>query len=408
MPDEHGLAKLHRLPVIDLDVSPASDEGELARYAEMALHALGLPKSRAPQFLERLAVSAVRVARRGTEVVGGLAVLSMGHWFGGRAVPCAGISAVGVAPEHRSRGIAAEMLRTVLEEARRDGVALSSLFPSTFPVYRAAGYESAGSRFVYRLPLQAVGSGARDLDVQRATPEDHATMRALYDERQRSSSGAVARTPYFWRRIFEPPSGDDTAAYVVLGASGPEGYVVLSQRGVTTPLEPMDITVADVMVRTPAAGRRVVRMLADHRSIATHARLAGGPGDPLLLLLREERLEVASALRWMLRIVDVRAALEQRGWHAAASAEVHLDVRDPILRENARRWVLEVDRGRARVREGGSGAIGIDVRGLAALYSGFLTAEDLRVAGLCDGDDDALSRASALFAGPAPFAVDRF
>jgi len=394
--------------MLDLDVSPASDEGELTRYSEMALRALGLSTSRAPKFLERLDPSTVRVARQGTDVVGGLAALPMGHWFGGRAVPCVGISALGVAAEHRSRGIAAEMLRTVLEEARRDGVALSSLFPATFPVYRAAGYETAGNRFVYRMALSTVGDGARELDVRLATLEDNATIRALYDARSRASSGAIVRTPYFWRRVFEPPSGDETAAYVVLGASGTEGYVVLSQRGVTTPLEPMDITVADVMVRTPAAGRRVVRMLADHRSIATHARLAGGPGDPLLLLLREERLEVASALRWMLRIVDVRAALEQRGWHAAASAEVHLDVRDPILRENARRWVLEVDRGRARVREGGSGAIGIDVRGLAALYSGFLTAEDLRVAGLCDGDDDALSRASALFAGPAPFAVDRF
>jgi predicted acetyltransferase len=394
--------------MLDLDVSPASDEGELTQYSEMALRSLGLSSSRAPKFLERLDPSTVRVARQGTEVVGGLAALPMGHWFGGRAVPCVGISALGVAAEHRSRGIASEMLRTVLEEARRDGVALSSLFPSTFPLYRAAGYETAGNRFVYRLALSTVGAGARELDVRLATPEDHPTIRALYEARARTSSGAIVRTPYFWRRVFEPPSGDETAAYVVLGASGTEGYVVLSQRGAQVALEPLDITVVDAVVRTPAAGLRVVRMLADHRSIATHARFAGGPGDPLLLLLREERLEVANALRWMLRIVDVRAALEKRGWPASASAEIHFDVSDPILRENARRWVLEVDRGRALVREGGGGGIRIDVRGLAALYSGFLAAEDLRVAGLCGGDDDALARASALFAGPAPWTADRF
>src|SRR5580700_7758333 len=155
--------------MLDLDVSPASDEGELTRYSEMALRALGVSKSRAPQFLERLDPSTVRVARQGTEVVGGLAALPMGHWFGGRAVPCVGISALGVAAEHRSRGIASEMLRTVLEEARRDGVALSSLFPATCPVYRAAGYETAGNRFVYRLALSTAGTGARDLDVRLAT-----------------------------------------------------------------------------------------------------------------------------------------------------------------------------------------------------------------------------------------------
>ena len=126
------------------------------------------------------------------------------------------------------------------------------------------------------------------------------------------------------------------------------------------------------------------------------------------MLLREERLEVTTLQRWMLRIVDLRAALEKRGWPATATGEVHLDVRDPILRENARRWVLEVDRGRATVRDGGSGGIAMDVRGLAALYSGFLSAEELRVAGLCDGDDAELARASALFAGPAPWTSDFF
>jgi predicted acetyltransferase len=393
--------------MLDLDVSPTSDERELARYGEVALRALGLSASRSSKFIQRIDPATVRVARQGTEVVGGLVALPMGHWFGGRPVPCVGITAVGVAAERRSQGIAGEMIRTVLEEARRDGIALSSLYPATFPVYRAAGYETAGNRFVYRLALSTVGAGAREPEVRLATPDDHPTMRALYAERSQASSGAIDRTPYFWRRVFEP-WGEEAAAYVVFGPGGPEGYVVLSQRGAAAPLAPMDITVVDAVVRTAAAGRRGVRMLADHRSIASHAQFASGPGDPLLLLLREERFEMATAQRWMLRIVDVRAALEKRGWPATARAEVHLDVRDPILRENARRWVLEVDRGRATVREGGRGAVAIDVRGLAALYSGFLAAEDLRVAGLCDGDDVELAHASAAFAGPAPYCVDFF
>ena len=393
--------------MLDLDVSPTSDERELARYGEIALRSLGLSTGAAPAFLERVEASAVRVARIGADVVGGLVVLPMGHWFGGRAVPCVGISAVGVAAEHRSRGIASELMRTVLEEARRDGVALSSLFPATCPVYRAAGYESAGNRFVYRTALATVGEGAREPEVRLATPDDHPTMRALYGERARTASGAIDRTPYFWRRVLEP-RGEEAAAYMLFGGAGPEGYVVLSQRCVSTPLEPMDIHVVDAVVLTAAAGRRVLRMLADHRSIAKHAKLTSGPGDPLFLLLREESLEVSSVMRWMLRIVDVRAALEKRGWPATSSAEVHLDVRDPILRENARRWVLELDRGRASVREGGSGGIAIDIRGLAALYSGFLTAEDLQVAGLCNGDAADLARASAVFAGPSPWVGDRF
>jgi predicted acetyltransferase len=162
------------------------------------------------------------------------------------------------------------------------------------------------------------------------------------------------------------------------------------------------------VARTPGAARRILRLLADHRSVARTATLVAGPGDPLLSHLREERVEVAELQRWMLRIVDVRGALDRRGWSPQVRGEVQLDVRDELLPDNARRWVLEVAGGRAQVREGGSGAVVLDVRGLASLYAGFMPAEELRVAGLCEGSDADLAKASALFAGPAPWLTDFF
>ena len=391
---------------IDLDIA-VPDDPELLRFGAIAARSLGVPPDRAAIWMARVGARNVRVVRRGADVVAGLAVLPMGHWFGGRAVPCAGISAVAVATEHRSRGIAGEMMRTALEEARRDGIPLSSLYPATFPVYRAAGYETAGNRFVYRVPLTSLGPGAREPEVREATAGDHATLRALYDARARCIAGAVERTPYFWTRIFEP-FGEEARSYLVGGDGEPEGYVVVSYRPAPSPLAPNDLPVRDVVARTPGAARRILRLLADHRSIARTATLTCGPGDPLLMHAREERLEVAEMQRWMLRVVDVRSALERRGWSPYVRGELQLDVRDPLLRDNARRWVLEVAGGRAQVREGGSGAVVLDVRGLASLYAGFLPAEELRVSGLCQGSDADLARASALFAGPAPWLADFF
>jgi predicted acetyltransferase len=390
---------------VPLDIAITSDERELVRFGELASRSLGFPIDRVPRVLARLGGRNVRVARRGGHLVGGLGLLPMGHWFGGRSVSCVGITAVSVAPEHRSRGIASEMMRAVLEEARREGVALSSLYPATFPVYRAAGYESAGNRIVYRLTLSSLGSGARTPELRETS--DRSVVRALYDARARTLSGAIDRGEYIWTRIFEPWD-DDARAYVVEGDAGPEGYAVVSYRPVASPLAPNEIPVRDIVARTPAAGRRILRLLADHRSVARTATLAAGPGDPFLLLAREERLEIAEMQRWMLRIVDVRSALERRGWSPAVRAEVHFEVRDELLPENAGRWVLEVAGGRAEVRSGGSGAVAIDVRGLAALYSGFLSAEELGSSGLCAGDAMALATASSAFAGPAPWAADFF
>jgi predicted acetyltransferase len=396
----------------DLDIG-TPDADEIPRLRTILMRSLGMHLERAEAWVKRVGAPNLRVVRRGREVVAGHGVLRMGHWFGGRAVPCAGITAVGVATEHRSRGVAGAMLRAALEEAHRDGVPLSSLYPTTFPVYRAAGYESAGNRFIHRVPLASVGSGARGSDVAEVTavtPQDHGTLRALYDARARSLAGMVDRTPYFWTRVFEP-FGEEACAYLVHGDGGPEGYVVLSYRPTPSPLAPNELPVRDVVARTPRAARRILRLLGDHRSVARCTLVTAGPADPLLMQLREERLEMAEMERWLLRIVDVRGALEGRGWSPHLRGELHLDVRDELLPGNARRWVLAVGDGRAQVREardGGRGAVTLDIRGLASLYSGFLSAEELRVAGLCDGSDADLATASALFAGPAPWLADMF
>ena len=392
---------------IDIDIGLPSGDADLPRFADIAARSLAFPAERAFTWFERAGARNIRIARRGADVIGGHIVIPMGHWVGGRAVPCVGISGVVVSPEHRSRGVCGEMMRVALEEIRREGVPLSSLYPATFPVYRAAGYEAAGTRLLYRVVLASIGPASRELEVREVASSEYAAIRALYDANARTLTGAVARTPYFWTRIHEP-FGEDARAFLVEGDGGPEGYAVLSYRPAPSPLAPSEMPVRDVVARTPRAAGRILRLLADHRSVARTAAVPGGPGDALLAHLVEPRLEVAEMQQWMLRVVDVRGALEGRGWPTTVRGELHVDVRDALLRENARRWVIEVAGGRAEVREGGSGAVALDVRGLAALYTGYLSGPGVRVAGLGDGSDEELTKATALFAGPAPWAADFF
>lgn len=80
-----------------------------------------------------------RVIRHQGQVVGGLGIYQMGQWFGGRSIPTAGIAAVGVAPEHRGTGVAAELMRQTLKELKADSVALSTLYAATQRLYRKVG-----------------------------------------------------------------------------------------------------------------------------------------------------------------------------------------------------------------------------------------------------------------------------
>jgi predicted acetyltransferase len=111
---------------------------------------------------------------------------------------------------------------------------------------------------------------------------------------------------------------------------------------------------------------------------------------------------------WMVRVLDVAAALEARGWPAGAAGTLHLEVEDDLFPENGGRFVLEVSDGVARVRRGGEGRMRLHVRALAPLYTGFYRAEGLRAAGALEADDASVQTAMQLFSGPQPSMRDMF
>lgn len=170
----------------------------------------------------------------------------------------------------------------------------------------------------------------------------------------------------------------------------------------------MELQVSDLGATTGRAARRLLTFLGDHRSLAGDAFWYGSPADPILSLLRDARIQVRRQFPWMTRIVDVPAALTARGWPKGMSGELHLEVQDDVVRENDGRFVLSVRDGEARVAPGGEGRLRIDVRGLAALFTGYLSPQALTLTGQIEGAEEDLSLAAALFAGPMPTMVDFF
>jgi predicted acetyltransferase len=102
----------------------------------------------------------------------------------------------------------------------------------------------------------------------------------------------------------------------------------------------------------------------------------------------------------MLRVNDVKLALEARGY--AVDGEAHLEIDDDLIPQNRGRFVLTVKSGRGTVRRGGRGSTRLDIRGLAAIYSGFLSCAQAAAVGHASGDD------VPLFAGPVPWMADLF
>lgn len=354
------------------------------------------------QFLERLGIDNLRLMRQGSRILAGLALLPTSQWFGGALVPTAAISAVGVAPEARGRGVGRQMLQAMLAEVHAGGTPLSVLYPSTLSFYRSVGYERAGTRLTYELPLTAITRRDSALEIVPLAQGDVESLRPVYEQFARRHNGMFDRPAAIWQTILDP-GALDVRSYLILRGDTAEGYLSLVQAGRHEPLR-----IRDLALLSRAAGARALTLLADHRVFIDHVRWVGSPEDPLVALLAEQRYSIVETFDWVLRIVDVAGALRSRGYPRGLHAELELELEDDLLTHNSGRWLVRIANGRATVERGGAGRIQLGILDLAALYSGHLTPATLRLSGELRGPDDDLALLGLVFSGAAPRLTDPF
>ncbi len=349
-----------------------------------------------------------RRIRRTGEVAGGLAILQMGQWFGRECVPMAGIASVGISPEYRGTGVAAELLTQMLKELHANGVPLSALYASTQRLYRKVGYEQAGTSCDWELPIESIGVSVsreiRDIPIVRVSPSPE-VFQNLYDQQAIQNNGNLKRNPALWQLRIQAPQEQAVFAYLIGSETQPEGYVIFNQHATASDY---DLQIRDWVALTPAAVRRLWMFITDHRSLADKVIWRSRALEPFLLLLPEQTPHLRSLKRWLLRVVDLPKALEKRGYPAGVEAELHLDVRDDLLLENNGQFVLSVSGGRGEVTRGGRGELQLNIRALAPLYTGLFTPDQLQLTGQIEASDSALSVATQLFSGSEPWMSDRF
>ena len=383
----------------------AESEEDREALRQVLGRSFAIEPERWKSWMERIGPETLRVIRHGPRIVGGLGSYRIGQHWGGRVVPFAGFAGVGVSPEARGLGLARRMMQAALADVAAEGFPIAGLYASTATLYRAVGFEQAGAAIRWSAPVASFGGGDHALACDLASEDEHPRLAQLYEARARTTNGHLVRNEGLWARLRHPhPSAVDT--YRFGPASEPEGYAMISQRegeGLS-----IELSLRDVVLASRAAARRFLALVEDLRSLGNEARWLGPASDPIVSLLPEESAKVREHHRWMLRIVDVAAALKARGYAASVRGSATFAIRDATLPSNERTYRLTVEGGTAEVEVGIPASVTLDVRALAALWSGFTPPETLRVMGLLEGDPDDAHRLAALFAGPEPWLPDWF
>lgn len=397
-----------------IEVSEVRDPEDLKAFADALRRSLWFPRLEEDDWTVREGVERLRIARLDGEIVGGFSCHQMGQWFGGRSVPMGAIRAVGIRPDARASGVARSMLISNLTELREAGVPLASLYPATQRVYHSVGYASAGTMVWYKQPIsELIPMQRTDLRV-RAISGSMETLREalepLYTARAQHTNGHLERSDWMWDRCFLQPSGKQTRdVYLVERDGKAEGYVVCTHERIPSQFRG-NLDIRDWLALTPEAMRQIWCFVADHRSHMEVVRWHGPRAEPMLAMLDQHQWEIYASLTWMMRIVDVAAALKKRGYSSLLSTEVRLRVEDPCLPWNQGCWRLMVDGGKAEVTEASPDAktVTIHVQGLSSLYSGYLSPYTLEQMGLLQGSPETLARLALLFSGGEPWMPDMF
>jgi predicted acetyltransferase len=324
------------------------------------------------------------VAEHDSTLVGCVKVREYRQFFGGAAVPMGGVANVAVHPHARGHGVATAMLDAVLPHMRERGQVISALYPSVPGLYRGRGWEQTGGyqRTTLRPEMLALmpKPAARPL-LRRATEEDLPALHDAYLSVASTVDGMLDRSSASFE--LEKVLDFDIADVV----AGPDGSVLGYLVGERP--EGVKVVCHDLFARDGDTALGLLANLGRWTGIVDEVSLRIVDPAWWELLVNQPVLYKTTNHPWMLRVVDLPAAVAARGWPAAeylTPFTVDLDVTDEHAPWQAGRHRLVVENGKVTCERGGTGAIRLRARALGPWYAGSADTGMLGRAGLLDAD----------------------
>lgn len=321
---------------------------------------------------------------------------------GGAVVPTAGLSAVGVAPTHRRRGVLRAMYDELHERITQAGYPIAALTASEGGIYGRFGYGpatierslSVHRRFAHFHPDTPDIGGVRLVQ-----PSEHRDqLMEIYERWRRLTPGGLACPDALWEDLLADHDNVRDGGTAWFAFLHPDGYALYRVRHGET----MVARVEALTAVTPEAHAALWRALLG-LDLMEQVQIDTYPADPLPYLLVDSRqVHTTSQVDSLwLRIMDVRAALEARRYLADLS--VVLEIGDDF-RSDGGRFALEVREGVARCSRTDAPAdleFGLDV--LGSIYFGVHTVLELAAANrIRCGDRHLLMQADVAFRSAVP------
>jgi len=302
----------------------------------------------------------------------------------GRLVPMAGLTWVGVHPDHRRRGVLSAMMRHHVEQTHREGLVVSGLHASEPVIYGRYGYGLASQSATLSLSRGAtftapgLDDDAAAIETRLGSETGEALVKRVMATETRAAElipgSVVGSEGYYTAVMTEPPQQ--------LRDKEPRRTLFAVRDGVDVGLatfrrthkweqhRPSGTLEVVALIGEPAARLALLRRLVDFDLMGTVKLPDVALDDPLWHWLGPRSAgDVVPLDNLWLRLVDLEAALPLRSYEG--ECDLVVDVVDPLAPWQAGRWRITVVGGEGRAERTDAAAdASLPVAALGAAYLG--------------------------------------
>ena len=344
----------------------------------------------------------------GSNIIGGCQAHRLVMSIPGGTSAVAGVANVAVQPTHTRQGVMRRMMQRQMNDIHEWGEPLAALFASESSIYGRFGYgvgtvhESWKLERPYNTYARRYESPGRIVFMD---PEEAIVkLPEVYRRGTAGRPGVFPKPPHKWQEEASSPDalepqprvrgrGRGGLFYASYEEDGRiDGYAIYRSNRPT-------ITVTELVTATREAATALWRFCFDLDLMGVTEAIRRPLDDPLpLMLLDPRRLQRTVRDGVWLRVVDARAALEQRSY--AEAGRLTLEVRDDVCGWNNGRFELEGSAEGASCRStDASPDVTIEASALASAYLGTVSFTTLAGTGLADEHTPgALHKAERMFA----------
>lgn len=331
-------------------------------------------------------------------------------YFGGAALPTAGIAGVTVAAEARGQGALGPVMTALLRAAKERGAVVSGLFPTAPRIYRRLGYEVVTGLDTVEVPTHVLGLVPRPSDVttRRASAADFDAVRAVYDAWAGAQNGPLSR-----RGVSFPASAEEflasfTGVTLAVDRKGDVCGYASWERGQGFGEEAV-LTIWDLLATTADGYRALLGTIGSFASVTHRTTLRTSGLDPVRLFLPSTHWRMTRSMPYMIKVIDVLTAVASRRYPPGLTAQLNFWLAGDVLEENNAAYAVSIAGGRVSctIADGVQLDRVLTPHGLALLYAGAQSCANLRFSGHLTGGDVTEDLAwDAAFGGRQPHIRD--